>query len=117
MLLPWSGFYEFLPTEEEGETKPLRMDQLEVGKEYELVVTNLSGFYRYRLGDVVRVTGYHHECPKLVVAYRKNQLISMYDDLKIRGGASPNQIKPLHVVSSEKLRRFFFRLLQDYQDM
>ena len=80
MLLPWSGFYEFLPTEEEGETKPLRMDQLEVGKEYELVVTNLSGFYRYRLGDVVRVTGYHHECPKLVVAYRKNQLISMYGE-------------------------------------
>ena len=42
---------------------------------------------------------------------------ALYRDLKIRGGASPNQIKPLHVVSSEKLRRFFFCLLQDYQDM
>lgn len=56
------------------------MDQLEVGKEYELIVTNLSGFYRYRLGDVVRVTGYHNECPMLVCAYRKSQLISMYGE-------------------------------------
>ena len=51
MLIPWSGFYEFIPMEEGAEDKPLLMNQLEVGKEYELIVTNLSGFYRYGLGD------------------------------------------------------------------
>ena len=210
MLLPFGGFYEFIPAEDGAEDHPLLMDQLEIGKEYELVVTNLSGFYRYRLGDVIRVTGYHHECPMMVFSYRKNQLISMYGekvtetvlrtavkamaeesrteildysvyadtetapghytvlmesnreigpdawpyyseilnrrlceihdsyrkkidqktilpleakfvqpqtyalyrDLKVMGGASPNQIKPIHVISNDKLKRFFFGLLQ-----
>ena len=73
MLLPYGGFYEFLPMDEETPGTPLLMDQLVVGKEYELVVTNLSGFYRYCMGDVVRVVGYHNECPMLVFSHRKNQ--------------------------------------------
>ena len=80
MLLPWSGFYEFIPMEEGASDTPLLMDQLEVGKEYEVIVTNLSGFYRYRLGDVVKVVGYHNECPMLVFSYRKSQLVSMYGE-------------------------------------
>ncbi len=167
-------------------------------------------FYRYRLGDVVKVVGYHNECPMLVFSYRKSQLVSMYGekvtetalrtavegmvaesgvpvleysvyadagtdpghyvmllesdreikpdewprlsgilnrklcevhesyskkiqqkimlplevkfvepqtfalyrDLKVMGGASPNQIKPLHVITEGRLKRFFFGLLQ-----
>ena len=186
------------------------MDQLEVGHEYELVITNLSGFYRYRIGDVIRVTGFHNKCPMIVFSYRKNQIVSMYGekiteavmqnaitqlsdesdtgileysvypdkdtdpghyivllesdkeigpdkwqhyseildrklcelhdsyrkkieqkmvlplevrfvqpqtyalyrDLKVMDGASPNQIKPLHVINGDKLKRFFFALLQ-----
>ena len=80
MLIPWGGFYEFIPIEDGAPDTLLLMDQLEVGKEYELIVTNLSGFYRYRLGDVIRVTGYHNECPMIVFSYRKNQLISMYGE-------------------------------------
>ena len=259
MLLPYSGFYEFIPIEEEtstsgvpcsaaeptsgvprppvaeptsgvpcsaaeptsgvlcpGETstsgvpRPLLMDQLEMGREYELVITNLSGFYRYRIGDVIRVTGFHNQSPMIVFSYRKKQLVSMYGekitesvmhhaitklaeesgtiileysiypdadsdpghyvvllesdeeispdrwshysetlnrllceahdsyrqkiekktmlplevrfvqpqtyalyrDLKVMEGASPNQIKPLHVINDDKLRRFFFALVQ-----
>lgn len=209
-LILWSGFYEFIPMEEGKPAAPLLMDQLEIGKEYELIVTSLSGFYRYRLGDVIRVTGYHNECPLIVFSYRKSQLISMYGekvtetalhnavealaketrtamleygvyadmetnpghytvllesdreiapdtwpmyseilnrklceahdsyrqkieqkimlplqvkflqpqtyalyrDLKIMGGASPNQIKPLHVIPEGRLKRFFLGLVQ-----
>ena len=190
--------------------RPLLMEQLEVGREYELVVTNLSGFYRYRIGDVIRVVGFHNRCPMIVFSYRKNQLASMYGekitesvmqnsitrlaeesgtlileysiyphkdsdpghyvvllesdveigpdlwphyseildkilceahdsycqkiekkimlplevrfvqpqtfalyrDLKVMEGASPNQIKPLHVINDDKLKRFFLALLQ-----
>ena len=80
MLLPFGGFYEFIPMEDGAPDTPLPMERLEAGKEYELVVTNLSGFYRYRLGDVIRVTGFHNECPMVVFSYRKNQLISMYGE-------------------------------------
>lgn len=213
MLLPYSGFFEFIPMDDDSETQeevPVLMDQLEVGREYELIVTNLSGFYRYRIGDVVRVTGFHNKCPMIVFSYRKNQLVSMYGekvteavmqssveklssesgtrifeysvypdtdsdpgryivilesdeeigpdrwqsysdtlnrilceahdsyrakmdnkimlplevrfvqpqtyalyrDMRIMDGASPNQIKPIHVISGDKLKRFFFALLQ-----
>ena len=80
MLLPDGGFYEFIPVDDDAPKEPVLMDALEAGKEYEIILTNLSGFYRYRLGDVVRVTGYHNECPMLVFSYRKNQLISMYGE-------------------------------------
>ncbi len=80
MLLPEGGFYEFIPVDDDAPKEPVLMDALEAGKEYEIILTNLSGFYRYRLGDVVRVTGYHNECPMLVFSYRKNQLISMYGE-------------------------------------
>ena len=212
MLLPYSGFYEFIPVDDDSQTEeaPVLMDRLEVGREYELIVTNLSGFYRYRIGDVIRVTGFHNKCPMIVFSYRKKQLISMYGekvtesvmqnsvrklaaesktrileysvypdtdsdpgryivllesdrevgpsrwqsysdilnrilceihdsyrqkmerkimlplevrfvqpqtyalyrDMKIMDGASPNQIKPIHVISGDKLKRFFFALLQ-----
>lgn len=210
MMLPFGGFYEFIPMEDGMPDTPLLMDQLEAGREYELIITNLSGFYRYRLGDVVRVTGYHNKCPIIIFSYRKKQLISMYGekvtetalhtavkameaesgtmileysvyadtgtdpghyvvlmesdreigpeswdryseilnrrlceahesygkkiqqktmlplevkfvqpqtyalyrDFKVMGGASPNQIKPVHVITDDKLKRFFFGLLQ-----
>lgn len=64
VMIPESGYYEFIPEEDADlsetllRTHTLEMDQLQPGKKYEMVVTNLSGFYRYRIGDVVTVNGY-----------------------------------------------------------
>lgn len=78
VLLPDSAFYEFIPMDQEdGEERTLTLEELEVGKEYEVVLTNLSGFYRYRLKDVIRVTGYHGQSPKICFVYRKNQMLSI----------------------------------------
>lgn len=58
VLVPDGVFLEFLPLEAENDfSKIVTMDQLELGKDYELIITNLSGLYRYRLRDVIRVTG------------------------------------------------------------
>ena len=35
----------------------------EYGKKYELVITNLSGFYRYRMKDVFLITGKYNNNP------------------------------------------------------
>ena len=48
----------------------------------------------------------------LEVKFVQPQTYALYRDLKVMGGASPNQIKPLHVISGDKLKRFFFGLLQ-----
>ena len=69
------GFYEFL--EIDGDNKPLLMNELEIGKEYEIVVTNFTGLYRYKLKDVVKVVGYEGKIPIIQYAYRKNQLVNI----------------------------------------
>ena len=40
------------------------------------------------------------------------QTYALYRDLKVMGGASPNQIKPVHVITEGRMKRFFFGLLQ-----
>ena len=77
VLIPDSAFYEFIPLDQEDSTETLTMEQLEVGKDYEIVITNLSGFYRYRIKDVVRVVGWHHKAPKIQFVYRLNQMVSI----------------------------------------
>ncbi|MDO5572490.1 MAG: GH3 auxin-responsive promoter family protein [bacterium] len=77
VLLPQSGFYEFIPADAEDESVTYTIDQLEVGKDYEIIITNISGFYRYKIKDVIRVTGFHKESPKIKFVYRKNQMISI----------------------------------------
>ena len=61
LMLVESCFYEFIPTEDES--RILCLDELEVGKEYEIIITTQSGLYRYRCGDVIKVVDYLEECP------------------------------------------------------
>jgi hypothetical protein len=80
-LLVDSCFFEFIPADAPDScTDTLNIDQLEVGKEYELILTNLSGFYRYRIKDVIKVLGYEGESPKITFAYRKSQLLDLAGD-------------------------------------
>ena len=77
-LLTDSCFFEFLPMDGSGDpAHPLTMDKLEAGKEYEIIITNLSGFYRYRIRDVVRVLGYHNTTPQITFAYRISQMVNL----------------------------------------
>ncbi len=81
VMIPDSGFFEFIPVDDESfdETKdrPLLMHELEEGKNYEVVVTNLAGLYRYRIKDVIKVVGYKEKLPLVRFAYRKQQMINI----------------------------------------
>lgn len=73
-----SCFFEFLPADApEGSNDTLFLDELEDGKDYEIIITNLSGFYRYRIKDVIRVVGFYNNCPMITFAYRKSQLVNV----------------------------------------
>jgi hypothetical protein len=75
LLLVDSCYYEFIPTDDES--KFLSIDELEIGKTYEIVITNQAGLYRYRCGDVIKVLDYMNECPYIMFAYRKGQLLNI----------------------------------------
>ncbi|KAJ0582172.1 putative GH3 family protein [Helianthus annuus] len=80
-VLPNIGYFEFIPLREIGspesalvrvEPRPVGLTDVEVGEEYEVVVTSFAGLYRYRLGDVVKVVGFHNSTPELQFVCRRN---------------------------------------------
>ena len=77
VLLPNSVFYEFLPVESSDYADLVTLDKLEVGKNYEVVVTNTSGFYRYKMRDVVHVVGRHNETPTIEFLFRADQTVNL----------------------------------------
>ena len=67
VLIPDSVFYEFKPKEAESYNTLLTMDQLEIGRSYELVVSTLSGLYRYKTGKIFLVVGRYHDTPTVII--------------------------------------------------
>ena len=82
VMIPESCFYEFIPVndkneDEEENPRTVLLDEVQEGKDYELVITNQSGFYRYRMGDVIRVIGFYNESPMITFKYRKKNIVSI----------------------------------------
>lgn len=77
LLLADSCYYEFIDAETDDAEHTLSLDELEKGKEYEIVITNRSGFYRYRFKDIIRVLDYYDNCPIINFVYRRGQLLNV----------------------------------------
>ena len=75
-LQPECAFFEFIPYQEDDEEtsaeKTFLANELNIGQQYEVVLTTYSGLYRYKMGDVVKVTGYQDGSPMLEVMFRKS---------------------------------------------
>ncbi|VYS65181.1 unnamed protein product [Arabidopsis thaliana] len=88
-IMPNMAYFEFLPHNHDGdgaaeasldETSLVELANVEVGKEYELVITTYAGLCRYRVGDILRVTGFHNSAPQFKFIRRKNVLLSIESD-------------------------------------
>lgn len=84
-IMPNMGYFEFIPHELnnkscKGMPDLVELADLEVGKEYELVITTYAGLNRYRVGDILRVTGFHNAAPQFRFVRRKNVLLSIESD-------------------------------------
>lgn len=62
-----SHYFEFIPEEEQGTASPtiLEAHELEPGRNYFILMTTPSGFYRYDIHDVVRCNGFYQTTPLL----------------------------------------------------
>jgi len=60
-------FFEFIEPEKwhDGIREFHQLHELEDGKDYYIVVTTISGLYRYFINDIVRVSGRFHNTPTL----------------------------------------------------
>eukprot|EP01018_Ginkgo_biloba_P015012 Gb_14667 [translate_table: standard] len=94
-VVPNFAFFEFIPLSqhvEDGqvdgtiaishsrELQPVGLTEVKVGQEYEVVFTTFAGLYRYKLGDVVKVTGFYNSSPQLAYVCRKNLLLTVNID-------------------------------------
>ncbi|XP_047338173.1 probable indole-3-acetic acid-amido synthetase GH3.1 [Impatiens glandulifera] len=78
-IMPNMAYFEFLPLDS-TKSNPVDLVNVEVGKEYELLITTYAGLYRYRVGDILRVTGFHNSAPQFHFVRRKNVLLSIDSD-------------------------------------
>ncbi|HMM19015.1 MAG TPA: GH3 auxin-responsive promoter family protein, partial [Petrimonas sp.] len=58
LLLDNEVFYEFLPAEEWGKecSQALTLADVEIGKQYALVISTSGGLWRYKIGDTIEFT-------------------------------------------------------------
>ncbi|KAJ3673036.1 hypothetical protein LUZ60_006410 [Juncus effusus] len=88
-IMPNMAYFEFIPVGSDGLSgstcngaarQLVDLAHVEVGKEYELVITTYAGLYRYRVGDILQVTGFHNAAPQFKFVRRKNVLLSIESD-------------------------------------
>ena len=70
-----NAYLEFLPVESASKETVL-FDEVEIGKEYVVYVTNYSGLYRYKIGDIVEITDVKDGIPYFRYSRRTNEIIS-----------------------------------------
>lgn len=73
-----TGFFEFIPPQEweNPQPKTLLAEEVKVGEQYRILLTNYNGFYRYDIGDVVEVVGFYGKTPLITFRYRQGGLLS-----------------------------------------
>ncbi|XAR53979.1 hypothetical protein NMG60_11028948 [Bertholletia excelsa] len=125
-VLPNIGYFEFIPLsknvelqmqDEVGsistEPQPVGLTEVKVGEEYEIIVTNFAGLYRYRLGDVVRVSSFHNNTPELQFVCRSNLLLNINIDKNTEKDLQLSVEAAAKLLSEEKLEVVDFTSLVD----
>ena len=72
-----SHFYEFIDIQT-GDIKLL--GELELEKEYSILLTTQGGLYRYRIGDIVKVYSKYKNCPLLSFIGRENNISDFFGE-------------------------------------
>ncbi|KAL3675285.1 hypothetical protein R1sor_025233 [Riccia sorocarpa] len=81
-LIPTVAYFEFVPLADDQQ-KNNHKDQIvdltsvKEGHEYEILVTTISGLSRYRIGDVLKVVGFHNATPKFEFVRREGTVLSV----------------------------------------
>lgn len=61
LMLDYGIYYEFLPIENIGEDNPktLELSEVELNKNYALIISTNAGLWRYMIGDTIKFTNLH----------------------------------------------------------
>ncbi|KAE8680320.1 Indole-3-acetic acid-amido synthetase GH3.17 [Hibiscus syriacus] len=88
-FLPNMAYFEFLPvnkdtlTMSQEDIEPVDLIHVKLDRYYELLVTSAAGLYRYKVGDVLKVSGFHNSTPQFEFVERQNVILSIDSDKTI----------------------------------
>ncbi len=105
LLLDYGIFYEFIPIEEIHSEKPkiLRLEEVELGKNYALVMSSNNGLWRYKIGDTIRFTNRYPF--KIVVTGRTRNFINAFGEELMVENAEKAILKATEATGS-KIREY-----------
>ena len=117
-----NNYYEFIMENSGSNENPrvLQSHELEIGKNYRVILTNESGLYRYDINDTIRVEKFYNNTPVLAFIRKAgdvlnitgekihvNQLIMTFKEIKKKFNI---EIKQFRVISSLSDFRYHFFL-------
>ena len=80
-MMPRHKFFEFLPCDSNGndleEAQTVLPEETEIGKLYELIITNYGGLYRYRMNDIIRVVDFCGQSPIVEFVMRRGMALNI----------------------------------------
>lgn len=79
VLAVGTSHFEFIPLESSHHDAPdtVPLEEVKVGQSYEVVLTSCAGLYRYRLGDVIEITGFTGQAPRYRYVCRLGSLLNL----------------------------------------
>lgn len=80
LMIDYGVFYEFIPLEELGKPNPMVLPlwEVEVGKNYAIVISTSCGLWRYQIGDTVKFTSTHPY--KFIISGRTKSFINAFGE-------------------------------------
>lgn len=79
ILAVQNNFYEFIAEEDLELINPtiLSVGELETGKRYGILLTTAAGLYRYRIGDIIEVTGFYRRTPLIAFVRKAGEMANI----------------------------------------
>ncbi|CAL9215853.1 unnamed protein product [Arabidopsis halleri] len=95
-FIPNIAYFEFSPVDKDNNNELVQLADVKLGYYYSPVVTTYSGLYRYKVDDILEVTGFHNNAPQFKFAQRKNVVLSIQTE-------ATTEVNLLKAVTNAKL--------------
>ncbi len=103
LMIDYDIFYEFIPLEELHSSNPtvLPLWEVEIGRNYAMLISTSCGLWRYMIGDTVRFTG--KDPYKFVITGRTKHFINAFGEELVVDNAERGLLKACTVTGAQVL--------------
>lgn len=111
-----NNYYEFIPADESSTTDamPLQCHELDPGKQYKIILTNMNGLYRYDIHDIIEVRGFYNSAPVIAFVRKGDDMLNITGE-KLHVNHFIEAFRRLKVVHDVSVTHF--RIVPNYTDL